>query len=111
MQSLDVSIVSITAANTSPFTGQQQVYDWQSQFLEYRVNMPPMPYAQFQNWTAFLKSLNGQANVFAFGSTLTAAYPNDFPSGAYWRLIENTVKYTINENHLYSLSFDVRQAI
>lgn len=110
-QSVDITIVSITSVNTSPFTGQQQVYDWQSQYLEFRVNMAPMNFATFQNWIAFLKDLDGQANVFEFSSALTAAYPNDFPSGAYWRLISNTVRYTINQNHLYSLTFDIRQAI
>jgi hypothetical protein len=110
-QVLGVDVISIVSVNTSPFTGQQQIYNWQSQYLQFHVDMPPMNFATAQNWVTFLKSLYGQACVFEFSSTLTAAYPLDFPSGAYWRLVSNSVKYTINQNHLYSVSFDVRQAI
>src|ERR1700734_2913939 len=85
-QAIDVSIVSITSSNTSPFTGQQQVYSWNSQYKEFRVHMPPMAYSTFQPWIAFLAALEGQANTFEFGSAVQAAWPNDFGSGVFWRL-------------------------
>src|SRR5580693_10275007 len=86
-QSVDAVVVSITTENTNPFTGQQQIYDWQAQYLQYRVNLPPMSYSNFQAWIVFLKALNGQANYFEFGAALSTSYPNDFPSGAFWRQV------------------------
>lgn len=110
-QSCDINVVSITSGNISPFTGQGQYYDWQAQYLEMRVNMPPMNYTNFQAWITFIKSLDGQANIFLFGSALQAAYPNDFGSGVYWCLKNNNITYSLGADHLYRLSFEVRQAI
>lgn len=110
-QAMEIGIVSIVSGNTSPFTGQQQIYDWQAQYLTARVTMPPMNYANFQNWIAFLKSLDGSANVFQFTSAFQAAYPNDVGAGVYWRLKENTVTYNLDIGKIYRVSFEIRQAI
>lgn len=110
-QSIEISVVNIVSGNTSPFTGQQQIYDWQANYLEARVNMPPMPFAVFQNWSTFLKALDGIANVFQFTSAFQAAYPGDIGSGVFWRLKSNTVSWAIGQNHIYTLSFEIRQAL
>ena len=70
-----------------------------------------MAYSTFQPWIAFLAALEGQANTFEFGSAVQAAWPNDFGSGVFWRLKQNTVEYSIGINHIYTLSFVIRQAI
>lgn len=113
-QSVEPTLVNIVAENVSPFTGQQQIYSWGAGSAAYRamrVNWPPMTYANFQNWIAFLQSLNGIANVFQFGSAVCAAYPLDFGSGVYWCLVSNSPTWTLRQDHLYTLSFEIRQAI
>jgi hypothetical protein len=109
-QSIQPSLVYIASVNVSPFSGERQVYDWQADWPEFRVNMPPMSIPVFQNWIAFLKNLKGITCVFQFTTAFGAAYPNDIPSGAYFCLKENTVTYSLNQNRSYSLSFEVRQA-
>src|SRR5258708_32384518 len=60
------------AVSISPFTGQQQVQDWQASWLEASVSMPALTHAQAQEWIAFLMSLRGQAKGFQLGDPLAA---------------------------------------
>jgi hypothetical protein len=61
------------AVSISPFTGQQQIQDWQASYLEASISMPPLTHPQARDWIAFLMSLRGQANVFQFGDPLAAS--------------------------------------
>ena len=83
------------AVSVSPFTGQQQVQDWQASFLEASVSMPPLTHVQAQQWIAFLLSLRGQANVFQLGDPLAVAPQG---SGAGVPLVDGAGQtgYTIN---------------
>jgi hypothetical protein len=65
--SIEFTANDIVASNISPFTGQQQVLDWQAGWLEASVMMPPMPEAQAKAWTAFFLQVRGQACVFPLG--------------------------------------------
>jgi hypothetical protein len=56
-----------TAVSTSPFTGQQQVYEWPGEFWLLKVSLPPMKRADAEQWIAFLTSLRGSSGTFYFG--------------------------------------------
>jgi hypothetical protein len=70
---IDFTATDIVALSVSPFTGQQQVQDWQQGWLEASVSMPPLAPLHARAWVAFLKGLRGQANVFQLGDPLGVA--------------------------------------
>jgi hypothetical protein len=70
---IDFTATDIVAMSISPFTGQQQVQDWQQGMLEASVSYPPLTHVQAQTWIAFLMGLRGQANVFQIGDPLATA--------------------------------------
>ncbi len=80
-QTIDFTAQDIVAVSTSPFTGRQQVQDWQASWLEASVNMPPMDHFQAQAWIAFLLQLRGQSAVFQLGDPLASA-PRGSAAGA-----------------------------
>jgi hypothetical protein len=67
---VEFTAMDTVAVSISPFTGQQQVQDWQASWLEASVSMPALRHAQAQEWIAFLMSLRGQAKVFQLGDPL-----------------------------------------
>src|SRR6266851_4954675 len=70
---IDFTATDIVALSISPFTGQQQVQDWQQGWLEASVSYPPLTHVQAQAWIAFQMGLRGQANVFQLGDPLAVA--------------------------------------
>ena len=72
-QSVELGAQDTVAISTSPFTGQQQVQDWQASWLTGTITMPPLTNTQAQTWIAFLLQLRGQANVFQFGDPIARA--------------------------------------
>src|SRR5712671_2489275 len=70
---VEFTAMDTVAVSISPFTGQQQVQDWQASWLEASVSMPALTHAQAQEWIAFLMSLRGQAKVFQLGDPLATA--------------------------------------
>jgi hypothetical protein len=89
-QTIDFTANDVVAMSVSPFTGQQQVQDWQQGWLEASVSMPPLTHVQAQAWIAFLMSLRGQANVFQLGDPL-ATSPRG--SGAGTPLVDGGSQY------------------
>jgi hypothetical protein len=67
---IEYTAQDIVAVSISPFTGQQQVQDWQASFMEASVSLPALTNGQAQAWIAFLMALRGQANVFQLGDPL-----------------------------------------
>jgi hypothetical protein len=111
---LEVITNHLAAANTNPFTGQQQTQDWQNDYMELSVSMASMNQATGQAWVAFLKALSGIVNVFQFPSAVAAAFPEtlttDGTTQRVWRLKANQVKWTIKAGKIYGLTFEVREA-
>jgi hypothetical protein len=70
---IDFTATDIVAMSISPFTGQQQVQDWQQGWIEASVSYPPLTHAQAQPWIASMMGLRGQANVFQIGDPLAVA--------------------------------------
>jgi len=109
-QSIEVTAIDVVGQNVSPFTGQQQVYDWNASWLEASVTMPPMTDATAQAWVQFLKDLKGVANVFQFTAGFQAAFPLSIPNGWYWSLKSNERKWSITKAAIYGMQFDIRRA-
>jgi hypothetical protein len=58
---------SRVAIFSSPFTGQQQIYQHPAQFLTCSMEIPPMQRATAADFVAALLSLQGQRGTFIFG--------------------------------------------
>lgn len=108
--SIEFSVVDIVSGNVSPFTGQMQIYDWNANYMEASVTLPPLPYTDGQQWVTFLRSLKGIAGVFQFSAAFMAAYPNDIGT-RYWRLKSNLRKWSVTKDRYYGIQFDCREAI
>lgn len=108
-QSIEFDQFDFVASTSSPFTGQQQIQDWNANNMGLRVNLPPLIYSTAQTWVAFLRSLKGIAGVFQFTPAFMAAYPNDLGT-RYWRLKSNQRKWVISKDRVYLISFECREA-
>jgi hypothetical protein len=58
--------------SVSPYTAQQQVFDWSSAFWSVEVSIDPQYKDDAADWVAFLSALRGQKGTFYFGDTLFA---------------------------------------
>src|ERR1041385_4715845 len=109
-QSIEFSQIDIVAQSISPFTGQQQLQDWNANYMEASVSLPPLTDAQAQAWIQFLRDLKGMANVFKFSDAFVAAYESSI-GNRYWRLKSNQRKWSISEARVYGISFEIREAL
>ena len=115
-KSLEVKSTHLAAANTNPFTGGQQIQDWQADVQELSVSIAPMNQTVADNWITFLKALSGIVNVFQFPAAVAAAFPESLTSDGttqyYWRLKANSISWMIEPGKIYkSLTFECRVAI
>ena len=107
------------ASNTNPFTGQQQVVQWNTTgYYEGSVQMPPMNSTNGAAWQTFLESCQGIANVFTFPSTMITAYPDwiaplttDGTTPRYFRLTTDKANWKVGIGDIYNFVFEVRSAI
>ena len=51
----------------SPFTGQQQTYEWQREWWQAVCTLPPMERAAAEDWLAILVDLSSRAGTFLLG--------------------------------------------
>jgi hypothetical protein len=58
---------NIVGLSRSPFTNQQQVYQWAGEYWTVQVSMPPMPQVTAESWINFLVSLRGTLGTFLIG--------------------------------------------
>lgn len=56
-----------TAMSESPFTGQQQVFDYGYALWTATLTLPPMMREQAANWEAFMMKLHGRKGTFLLG--------------------------------------------
>jgi hypothetical protein len=71
---------NIVGVSKSPFTNQQQVYQWPGEFWSVDVSLPPMDKATAEAWVNFLVSLRGTLGTFYIGDATHAA-PNGVATG------------------------------
>lgn len=107
---------AIVGVTTNPFTGQQQINDWQASYMEASVSMPKMAAATAQAWVTFLKSLEGPACVFQFPGSVCSGFPleltTDGSTPRYWRLKPGSpAHWQVGIGPVYSLTFEIREAI
>lgn len=67
---------NIVADATSPFTGQQQIQNWQAAWWEWSVSWQPMTEAQMCAWKAALLSLQGVSGIFQLGDPMRTGPQN-----------------------------------
>jgi len=103
----------IVGANTSPFSGQQQIQVWSNGWSEASVSYTPMTASTAANWKTFISNLNGMACVFQFPSSVTSAFPEFLGTqgNGYWRLKTNSPDWKVSEGSIYSFTFEIREAI
>jgi hypothetical protein len=70
---LNIRARTVVGVNTSPFTGQQQVYKHQGQWWEAEVSLPPMKREDAEQAVAFLLKMNGAFGTFLLGDKSATA--------------------------------------
>jgi hypothetical protein len=108
---IEFSLNQVISASVSPFTGQQQVQDWQARFLEASLQLPPLTQAQASAWMAFLVACRGIACVFQLQPFLVSLFPSGLAPGGYWRLKSNQNKWSVTPAIIYGMQFEIREAI
>ena len=112
--SMEFQLNAITAVNSNPFTGAQQIQNWSPGFYYCSLSYAAMTAAQAQPWVTFLTNLNGQANVFAFSTAMQTSFPIEtmgVQGNGYWNLKTNSQKWSIHEGQIYSVTFEARETI
>ena len=66
-QDFTMTEMNVVGETESPFTLGQQIQQWPGQALQLELNLPPMLYAQAEQWLAFLGSLFGKFGTFLMG--------------------------------------------
>ena len=67
LRSVEFHARQISGMTASPFTGQQQVYEWSGEWWEADCSLPPMARAAAEEWLATLIALRGGAGTFLLG--------------------------------------------
>ena len=111
VKSIEFTTNQIVASSVSPFTGQQQLQDWQAAWAEASLELPPMTSDQSSAWTAFIVSCKGPLCVFQLPALLAALVPSGMAPAGYWRLKNNANKWTVQPLPLYGMRFEIREAI
>src|ERR1700722_230523 len=75
-RSIEWQANDIVGVNTNPFTGQQQLQQWNASYLEASVTMQNMSNAQAIAWFTWLLAMEGTANVFQMGDPLNSKPQN-----------------------------------
>lgn len=69
-RTFDLNGNAVVGLSVSPFTGQQQIYEWPGSWWEAKVSLPPMKRADAERWIGFLLALRGRAGTFLMGDPL-----------------------------------------
>lgn len=101
----------IVGTVVSPFTGQEQLLDWNSGWMEASLDLPPLTQDQATAWIAFLVACKGPLCVFQLPPLLAALVPSGVAPAGYWRLKDNANKWSIQPLPLYGLHFNIREAL
>lgn len=111
--SIEITSQNIVGASLNPFTGQQQIQDWLASYVELSVTMPPLePLVDGPAWVDFLISCKGMACVFQIANTtFSGLIPAAADTNGYWRLKNNSPKWSVNEGTIYGMTFEIREAI
>lgn len=112
--------IALVAVNPNPFNAKEQVYAWSpNPYFEGSVSMPAMASATAQAWISFITGCNGPANTFFFPPAacnlalfeLTYDQVVNSTQPRIFRLKGNEVSWSIKEGRIYSLTFEIREAL
>jgi len=67
LRSAEFHARQISGMTASPFTGQQQVYEWPGEWWEVDCSLPPMARAAAEEWLATELACRGAAGTFLLG--------------------------------------------
>ena len=109
-KSIESTKRSIVATSMNPFTGQQQIQDWQAGYTMLSVSMPTMDLATGTSWINFLLSCQGQSYVFAIANTTFASLVPASSTG-YWSMNTNDLKWSVNEGQVVGMQFEIREVL
>lgn len=111
-KSIEITSQNVVGIAGNPFSGQQQIQDWNANWLELSVTLPPMDATTAADWVSFFIACKGQACVFQIANTTWAGLiPAAANVNGYWRLKTNAPKWSINDGVIYGFQFDIREAI
>lgn len=100
----------IAGKSLNPFTGQEQIQDWQADVSQIEIDLPPMISSDGANWTAFLQSCNGVTCVFQLPTSVTSLLPSGMAPGGYWELAED-YEYSVSPGGIYGFTpLKIREA-
>jgi hypothetical protein len=95
-RSLDFTMADYNAASSSPFTGSQQINDWQNSLVSMAVQLPPMTASGGgDDWAAFLMQAKGMSNAFLLGDA-SSKTPRGSVAGTPLVNGANQVGYNLN---------------
>jgi hypothetical protein len=72
-QKTKLTMNNIVGVSRSPFTGQQEVYQWAGEGFLADVSLPPMKRVQAQKWVTLLAALRGQLGTLYIGDDQATA--------------------------------------
>lgn len=110
-KSVEFTQNQIVGTVVSPFTGQEQILDWQASYAEASLDLPPLTQSQADEWLAFLISCRGPLCVFQLSPALAALVPTGIAPAGYWRLKDNANKWSVTPIPIYGLHFNIREAL
>lgn len=115
-ESLEIMLVDPVSMVRSPFTGQQQVFNWGQGWFECSFALPPLAATDAENWFIFLQNLQGQTNTFQFTAAFVAAYAWMLETGSpvaaiTWRLKSNVRKMSLTHMRYFGCQIDAVQAL
>ena len=111
VRSIEFTQNQITGVVTSPFTGQQQLLDWQAGYAEASLELPPLTTAESTSWLAFIMACRGPMSVFQLPSLLAGLVPSGMAPAGYWRLKNGANKWSVTLPFIYGLHFEIREAL
>lgn len=102
-----------TAMAMSPNNGTQQVYVYSAPLRVIDITIPPIAESYADQWTQFIRLLNGFENTFNMEiADLNRIYPDEtFGSTIAFRLMEKDTPWSIDTAMIYGfhlMAFEVR---
>ena len=96
-----------TAINESPFTGQQQAFEYDYALWGAELTLPPMRRSEARNWVAFLMKLHGRVGTFLLpdpdGKTATGAISGSVTLNADIAVNDSTITLNTSQNSITNI--------
>jgi hypothetical protein len=111
-KNVEFSDQSVVTASQSPFTGQQQIYDWQASMagsVDHDADDALWP-LRSPGSTSCARVRVKRASSSCRPSSLPYVPTGAVPA-LYWRLKNNTAKWSVSPGNIVGMQFEIREAI